>query len=195
MKNDNTFGLVVAGVGGQGAVTIAQLVLGAAWMSGLHVLQSEVHGMSQRGGEVSAHIMISKKKVTSPTIEKGTGDLLIGLEPLEALRHLVYLKKGAPVVSTTTAIVNMDSYPEVDRVNKLLSGIDGVKMIDSESLSKEMRFPQAGTIALLGAAATYLPITDKIWEKVIQERFASKGEKVIEKNMRAFMTGKELILQ
>ena len=195
MQNDNTFGLAVAGVGGQGAITIAQLVLGAAWMSGLHVLQSEVHGMSQRGGEVSAHILISKKKVTSPIIEKGTGDLLIGLEPLEALRHIVYLKKGAHIITSNSPIKNMDSYPEIEKVKKLLSGIDGVKMIDSETLSKEMRFPQGGTIALLGAASEYLPISDDLWEKVLSERFKNKGEKVIEKNLRAFMTGKELVKQ
>ncbi len=195
MQNDKTFGLVVAGVGGQGAVTIAQLVLGAAWMNGLHVLQSEVHGMSQRGGEVSAHILISKNKVTSPTIEKGTGDLLIGLEPLEALRHMVYLKKGAHIITSTSPVKNMDSYPEVEKVKKLLCGIEGVKMIDSEALSKEMRFPQGGTIAVLGAASGYLPIRDETWEKVISERFKSKGDKIIEKNLRAFFTGKELVKQ
>ncbi len=195
MQNNNTFGLIVAGVGGQGAVTIAQLVLSAAWMSELHVLQSEVHGMSQRGGEVSAHILISKNEVTSPTIEKGTGDLLIGLEPLEALRHMVYLKKGAHIISSTSPIENMEAYPDVEKVKKLLSGIDGVKMFDAEALSKEMRFPQGGTIALLGAAAGYLPLNEEIWEKVISERFKSKGDKIIEKNLRAFMTGKELVKQ
>jgi indolepyruvate ferredoxin oxidoreductase beta subunit len=195
MKNDKTFGLVVAGVGGQGAITIAQLVLGAAWMSGLHVLQSEVHGMSQRGGEVSAHIMISKNKVTSPTIEKGTGDLMIGLEPLEALRHMVYLRKGAHIITSNSAIKNMETYPDIEKVKKLLSEIDGVQMIDSDALSKEMRFPQGGTIALLGAASEYLPINNDIWEKVLAERFKNKGEKVIEKNLKAFITGKELVLQ
>jgi len=139
--------------------------------------------------------MISKNKVTSPTIEKGTGDLLIGLEPLEALRHMVYLKEGAHAVTSTSPIINMDSYPEIDKVKKLLSGIDGVKMIDSEVLAKEMRFPQGGAIALLGAASAYLPIKDDIWEKVISERFKSKGERIIEKNLRAFITGKELVKQ
>jgi indolepyruvate ferredoxin oxidoreductase, beta subunit len=195
MQNDKTFGLVVAGVGGQGAITIAQLVLGAAWMNGLHVLQSEVHGMSQRGGEVSAHILISKNKVTSPTIEKGTGDLLIGLEPLEALRHMVYLKKEAHIITSSSPIINMDSYPEIDKVKRLLSTIDGVEMINTDALSKEMRFPQGGTIALLGAASVFLPMGDDTWEKVLSERFKSKGEKVIEKNLRAFMTGKELVKQ
>jgi len=192
MHNSETFGFVVAGVGGQGAVTIAQLALGAAWMSGLHVLQSEVHGMSQRGGEVSAHILFSKNAVSSPTIEQGTGDLLLGLEPLETLRHLIYLKKDAPVVASSSPIVNMDTYPDIEKVKQLLSEINGVKLVDTDALAKELRFSQGGNIALLGAASKYLPIEDEIWIKAISERLKSKGDKIIEKNLNAFNRGKEL---
>lgn len=195
MNNSDTFGLVVAGVGGQGAITIAQLILGAAWMSDMHVLQSEVHGMSQRGGEVSAHILFSKEEVTSPTIEAGTGDLLLGLEPLETLRHLIYLKKDAPVISSSSPIVNMDTYPRIDEITKLLESVDGVKLFDSEALSKELHFSQGGNIVLLGATSNYLPIEDAIWGKVISERFQSKGDEIIEKNMNAFNMGKNLIKQ
>ena len=195
MNNSNTFGLVVAGVGGQGTITIAQLVLGAAWMSDLHVLQSEVHGMSQRGGEVSAHILFSKEEVTSPTIEAGTGDLLLGLEPLETLRHLLYLKKDAPVISSSSPIVNMDTYPQIDKITELLAKVDGVKLFDSVAISEELGFLQGGNIVLLGATSNYLPIEDAIWEKAISERFQSKGDEIIEKNMNAFNIGKELIKQ
>jgi indolepyruvate ferredoxin oxidoreductase beta subunit len=195
MSNSGTFGLVVAGVGGQGAITIAQLVLGAAWMSDLHVLQSEVHGMSQRGGEVSAHILFSKEEVTSPTIEAGTGDLLLGLEPLETLRHLLYLKKDAPIISSSSPVVNMDSYPKIEEITKLLENVDGIKLFDSDAISKELHFSQGGNIALLGASSNYLPIDDEIWEKVISERFQTKGTDVIEKNMNAFYMGKDLIKQ
>lgn len=195
MHNPNTFGLLVAGVGGQGTITIAQLVLGAAWLSNLHVLQSEVHGMSQRGGEVSAHILFSKEKVTSPTIEAGTGNALLGLEPLETLRHLVYLKKEAAVISSLSPIINMETYPDVNKIIELLATVAGIKLIDSAAISQELHFSQGGNIALLGATSHYLPIDPGIWEKVIAERFQSKGDKIIEQNIKAFNMGKDLIKQ
>ncbi len=189
MNKQQNFGLIVAGVGGQGAVTIAQLALGAAWMSGFNVLQSEVHGMSQRGGEVSAHIVFSSSKVTSPTIEEGSANLLIGLEPLESLRHLHYLKKGAPIVSSSSAIINMNNYPDHDLIISTLRSLEKVLIIDSDAISKDLGFSQGGNIALLGAASRLMPITKSIWEQAITERFKSKGEKIVAQNLSAFNFG------
>lgn len=195
MNNSETFGLVVAGVGGQGAITTAQLVLGAAWMSGLHVLQSEVHGMSQRGGEVSAHILFSKDEVTSPTIEMGTGNLLLGLEPLETLRHLIYIKKDGHIISSSSPIINMGLYPRMENVMKILKSLKGMHLIDSEELSLELGFIKGSNIILLGATSRYLPIEDDIWEQAISERFRTKGDEIIEKNLNAFRKGQSLIKQ
>ncbi len=189
MNKQQNFGLIVAGVGGQGAVTIAQLTLGAAWMSGFNVLQSEVHGMSQRGGEVSAHIVFSSSKVTSPTIEEGSANLLIGLEPLESLRHLHYLKKGAPIVSSSSPIINMNNYPDHDLIISTLRSLEKVLIIDSDAISKDLGFSQGGNIALLGAASRLMPITKSIWEQAITERFKSKGEKIVAQNLSAFNFG------
>jgi len=180
----------VAGVGGQGAITIAQLVLGAAWKSGAHVLQSEIHGMSQRGGEVSAHIVFGEGEVTSPTIEEGTANVLLGLEPLECLRYVHFLKSGARVISSTTPIVNMDNYPQEKEVTSALGELDAVTLVDSSALSKELGFVQGGNMALLGMASTHLPIKKQFFEEAISERFQAKGKKIIEKNIKAFNHGR-----
>jgi len=195
MHNFDTFGVVVAGVGGQGAITIAQLILGAAWMSDLSAMQSEVHGMSQRGGEVSAHILFSKHPVSSPTIEAGNGDLLIGMEPLETLRYLHYLKKNAPAVSSSVPLINMDKYPEPEKLLGLLSSTEGVLLLDTDALAAELHFSQAGNMALLGAATKYMPIDTDIWTKTIRERFQTKGERVIDNNLMAFNRGRELAVE
>jgi len=192
MRNFDTFGVVVAGVGGQGAITIAQLILGAAWMNDLSAMQSEVHGMSQRGGEVSAQILFSKHPVSSPTIETGNADLLIGLEPLETLRYLNYLKNDAHALSSSVPLINMDNYPEPQKLLALLKKTDGILLVDTDALASELHFAQAGNIALLGAASVFMPIDAGIWGKTIRERFKSKGEKVLEKNMLAFNRGREL---
>lgn len=192
MHNADTYGVVVAGVGGQGAITIAQLILGAAWMSKMDAMQSEVHGMSQRGGEVNAHILFSKSKVRSPVIETGSGDLLIGMEPLETLRHLNYLNKNGHAVSSSEPLINMDHYPEPKKVLDLLAKTPGVKLIDTASLTTELHFAQAGNIALLGAATSFMPIDEAVWLQAIRERFQSKGDKIIEKNLNAFQRGREM---
>lgn len=193
MHENRTYGLVVAGVGGQGALTIAQIILGAAWMDGYHVLQSEVHGMSQRGGEVSAHIIFSKDPVMSPTIEEGDADLLLGLEPLETLRHLTYLKKEANIITSITTIENMENYPTSKKILNLLKSIDGVIMIDSDLIAEEIHFSHGGNITLLGYASNYLPVNGEVWDKAIKERFKNKGNKIVDKNLLAFKTGKKLI--
>ncbi len=193
MDKPESFGLIVAGVGGQGAITIAQLVFGAAWMSGLHVLQSEIHGMSQRGGEVSAHIVLGKGAVTSPTIEEGTADLLLGLEPLESLRYVHFLKADATVISATTPIINMENYPELDSIISTLQELDNTKLVDSAMLSKELGFAQGGNMALLGMASNYLPVKNKFWKKAITERFNKKSEKIVNKNLDAFKKGRDYL--
>lgn len=192
-KIDKPIGIIIAGVGGQGTLTLAQLVIGAAWKSGLYCLQSEVHGMSQRGGAVNAHVTMDSKAVSSPLLLEGSADLLIGMEPLETLRYLNYVNKAGVVISSTSPIKNIPNYPEdasvIDEVNK----IDGVKSVDTDEHSKTLKNKHAGNIILLGMASAHLPIEDKIWFQIFEERFATKGEKVIQKNIEAFNFGKNLV--
>ena len=195
MKIERPYGVIVAGVGGQGAITLAQLILGAAWKSGFLVHQSEVHGMSQRGGSVNAHILFDKKEVSSPVVMEGTGDLLIGMEPLESLRYLHLLKEDANIISSIVPIKNMADYPDMEYIISELRSISGVTLVDIGAYFKELSNNKVGNIILLGMASKYIPIHDKVWYEVIKERFELKGEKIIEKNIEAFEFGRNLNLK
>lgn len=185
-------GIIVAGVGGQGALTIAQLILGAAWKSQFHVLQSEVHGMSQRGGAVNAHILFDTEPVTSPIVMEGDAEYLVSMEPLEALRYLPFMSKTGVMVVSTTPVRNMDNYPDLEKMLEQLRSIEGVKLIDTDKYAKELKYRNAGNMILLGALSNHLPFSEEIWKQTIQERFLEKGEKVIEQNMIAFEFGNKL---
>lgn len=187
--SERLYGVIVCGVGGQGAITVAQLVLGAAWRGGYKTLQSEVHGMSQRGGSVNAQILFSKEEVTSPILMEGTGDVLVGIEPLETLRYLPLLKEDALVVSSLTPVINMAGYPDPDAVIEEVKSVDGVVTVETDKVAKELKNPHAGNIVLLGIAAKKMPFTLEHWESVIAERFQAKGEVVINKNIEAFKYG------
>ncbi len=192
MRSPTTFGVIVAGVGGQGAITIAQLILAAAWMGGLHAMQSEVHGMSQRGGEVNAQVLFSNAGIRSPIIEAGTADLLIGLEPLETLRHLHYLGQAGHTVTASEPLINMDAYPEPEKLLALLHKTPNVKLIDTKTFATELHFTQAGNMVLLGAATNFMPLDESVWTKAMRKRFHSKSDKIIEKNLAALRRGREL---
>lgn len=184
--------VIIAGVGGQGAVTVAQLVLGAAWRAGFNALQSEVHGMSQRGGSVNAHVIFDKGPVTTPIAMEGSAQLLIGMEPLESLRYLNLLSQDANMVVSNKPIINMDGYPQEDKLFAALEQIPGVELIDTDRHAKELNNSRAGNIVLLGLASNYMPIDLDVWKGVIRERFAGKGDVVVEKNIVAFEHGRAL---
>ena len=185
-------GIIVAGVGGQGALTIAQLILGAAWKSKFHILQSEIHGMSQRGGAVNAHILFDTEPVTSPVVMEGDAEYFVGMEPLEALRYLPLMNKNSVMFVSTTTVRNMDNYPDLDKILNELRSIPGVVLIDTDKYSKELSYRNAGNMILLGALSNKLPFSEVVWKETISERFIEKGEKVIEQNLIAFNFGKKL---
>ena len=186
------YGVIVAGVGGQGAITLAQLILGAAWKSGYYVHQAEVHGMSQRGGSVNAHILFDTKEVSSPVVMQGSGDLLIGMEPLETLRYLYLLSKYASVISSAVPIKNMAEYPDIEKVLVELQATSGITLVETDKHSKTLNNPKAGNMILLGIASKHLPVRNDIWEIVINERFKQKGMDVVHKNLEAFEFGRML---
>lgn len=186
--------IVVAGVGGQGAITVAQLLMGAAWHGGFYALQSEVHGMAQRGGSVTAQVIFDRKPVTSPLIMEGTSDLLIGLEPLETLRYLSLLSRDAKLIVSNEPIVNMNGYPDDKKLFNELSAISGVEIIDTKEHSKTLNNKKSGNMVILGRASKFLPIEQRFWHQAIRERFQSKGEDVIQKNLEAFEFGREKLV-
>ena len=190
---DKAQGIIVAGVGGQGAITLAQLILGAAWKSDYFCLQSEVHGMSQRGGAVNAHIVFDSAPVTSPTIMEGAADVLIGMEPLETLRYIHMVKKDGNVISSTSPLINMSTYPEESQVLSAIKEIDGIHLVDTNESTKTLKNRHAGNVILLGMASKFLPMEQDLWHTIFEERFKAKGEKVIQKNIEAFTHGRNLI--
>ena len=193
MSEPRIHGIVLAGVGGQGVLSLAQIVLEALRRSGLQALQSEIHGMSQRGGSVHAQVCFAEVPLTSPIIDEGCADLLISLEPLEALRYVAMLRMDGHLVVSEEPQMSMDGYPPLDDVYAALKKVRGCHLLDTEELARRLNHRQAGGMALLGMASKYLPVTDEVWRKVIFERFEAKGARVTDKNLEAFEAGRGLV--
>lgn len=186
MKTD----IILAGVGGQGILSIATIIGEAALSQGLSIKQAEVHGMSQRGGDVQSHLRLSSAPIHSDLIPRGGADAILSLEPMEALRYLSYLDPRGWVVVNTVPFVNIPNYPDEKRVFDELAALPHSIMIDADALAKEAGNPQASNIALLGAASAILDIDHRLLEDAIAKVFGRKGEEVVEKNRKAFSAGR-----
>lgn len=184
------YDIVLCGVGGQGGISVSVVIARAAMAAGLDVKQSEVHGMSQRGGEVLAHLRISDAAVASPLIPRASADLILAFEPLEALRYVPWLRKGGAVVTATAPLKNMTNYPEPEAVVAELRKIPGAVLVDADALAKEAGNARAANVALVGAAVKYLPLEASALEAAIKDLFARKGDAVVEANLRAFEHGR-----
>ena len=186
MKRD----IILAGVGGQGILSIATVIGDAALNEGLYLKQAEVHGMSQRGGDVQSNLRLSSAPIYSDLIPKGGADIIISLEPMEALRYLPYLKEDGWIVTSSKPFVNIPNYPEIEEVIKYVEAIPHHVLLDVEALAKEAGAPlQAANMVLLGAAIPMLGIDhDKIVEGV-KRIFARKGEAIVAANLAAIEAG------
>ena len=186
MKRD----IILAGVGGQGILSIATVIGDAALNEGLYLKQAEVHGMSQRGGDVQSNLRLSSDPIYSDLIPKGGADIIISLEPMEALRYLPYLKPDGWIVTSSKPFVNIPNYPEIEEVLAQVRSISNHLIIDVEALAKEVGAPvQAANMVLLGAAIPMLGIDhDKIIDGV-KRIFARKGEAIVATNVAAIEAG------
>jgi indolepyruvate ferredoxin oxidoreductase beta subunit len=193
MSAPRIHGMVLCGVGGQGVLSLAQIVLEALRRNRFHALQSEIHGMSQRGGSVHAQVCFSEAPLTSPIIDEGCADLLIALEPLEALRYVAMLRMNGHLVVSEEPQANMEGYPPLDDIYAALKKVRGCHLLDTEDLARRLNHRQAGGMALLGMASRFLPVSDEIWHDVIIQRFETKGARVTEKNIEAFQAGRGLV--
>lgn len=185
MKTD----IVLSGVGGQGILSIATVLGEAAIKEGLYIKQAEVHGMSQRGGDVQSNLRISSDPIMSDLIPLGKADLIISLEPMEALRYLPYLSKEGWIITNSTPFVNIDNYPELENVLDAVKAIKNHVLIDVDSLAKEVASPRASNIVLLGAAAPFVGIEPDKLEDGIRRIFGRKGEQIVDMNLKAFRAG------
>lgn len=183
--------IILSGVGGQGILSIAAVIGKAAIKNDLHMKQAEVHGMSQRGGDVQSNLRISDKPIASDLIPKGAADLIISLEPMEALRYLPYLKKDGWIVSNTQPFENINNYPDVNAIHEEIKKIPNHVLLDVEAIAKEVGSIRTANIVMLGAAAPFLNIEYNALENSIREIFERKGEDIVNLNLQALKAGYE----
>lgn len=185
--------IILAGVGGQGILTIATVIGTAALQEGLQLKQAEVHGMSQRGGDVQSNLRISSNNIASDLIPEGKADLIISVEPMEALRYLNMLsKKDGWVVTSTNPFNNITDYPELNDVLEYVWSLPKNVTIDAEEVAKDVGTVRAANIVVLGAASPYLGLKYESLEKAIKIIFATKGDDIINLNLKALEAGKNL---
>lgn len=186
MKTD----IVLAGVGGQGILTIATILGAAALADNLYLKQAEVHGMSQRGGDVQSNLRISSDPIHSDLIPQGGADLIVSLEPMEALRYLPFLNKNGWIVTSTLPFVNIDNYPEMEKIEGELARHEHVVAFDMEAVAKEVASARSSNLTLLGAASPFINIDAEKIEAAIAEVFGAKGESIVNANIAAFRAGR-----
>ncbi len=187
MKTD----IILAGVGGQGILTIATILGAAALKDNLYLKQAEVHGMSQRGGDVQSNLRISSNPIYSDLIPYGSADLIVSLEPMEALRYIPYLSKEGWVVTNTNPFVNIDNYPEMKEVESELENCGNVVAFNMDETAKSLMSPRSSNMVLLGAASPFIDIKVDEIETAITNLFAKKGEKIVNSNLEAFRAGRK----
>lgn len=182
--------IILSGVGGQGILSIAAIIGEAALNEGLHIKQAEVHGMSQRGGDVQSNLRISSTEIHSDLIAKGTADAIISLEPMEALRYLPYLSPKGWIVANSTPFINIPNYPDIETILKELSSLPNVILLDVDALAKEAGSARSTNMVLLGAASVILGMEHTKLEGAITCVFSRKGEAIVEMNIKAFRAGR-----
>ncbi|MBN1945657.1 MAG: indolepyruvate oxidoreductase subunit beta [Bradymonadales bacterium] len=183
------YDIVIGGVGGQGILSIAYVIDNAAMKQGLHFKQSEVHGMAQRGGAVSSHLRLSDQEIFSDLVARRSADLLLSVEPMEALRHASFLRPGGLVVTSTQTMVNIPDYPDVDELLAELSGIGETILLNADRIAREAGSPRAQNMVVLGAASADIPILPEIMKEFLLQLFQKKGERIIQANLNAFEYG------
>lgn len=183
--------IIIAGVGGQGILTIASIIDLAAMNLGLNLKQAEVHGMSQRGGAVESHLRISSKEIYSDLIPLGKADLILSIEPMESLRYLPFLSPEGIIVTTTEPYENIGNYPNIDDLLNNIRMSAKHLLVDAKIIAQEAGGSKTYNIAMLGAASPYLGIETEELEKAIEIFFKRKGDKIVEMNLKAFRLGIE----
>ena len=183
--------IILAGVGGQGILSIAAGIGLAAVKSNLHIKQAEVHGMSQRGGDVQSHLRISDEPIASDLIPQGKAHLILSVEPMESLRYLPFLSQEGWLVTNITPFNNIPDYPDMDEVMKEIKKIKNHIALDADSIAKEAGSARSSNIVMLGAASPFIDIEFSKLEDGIRQLFGRKGEDVVEVNLKALRAGRD----
>ena len=180
----------LSGVGGQGILSIATVLGQAATAAGVNLKQAEVHGMSQRGGDVQSDLRLSTEPVFSDQIPLGGADLILSMEPMEALRYLPWLSETGVVVTSSRPLVNIPDYPDEAALLAELDALPRVVRLDIEELARELQSPRSANMILLGMAAPYIPLlSEEQLRAALESVFGRKGPDVVQANLRAFEAG------
>ncbi len=183
--------IILSGVGGQGILSIATIIGTAALKNNLYLKQAEVHGMSQRGGDVQSHLRISDKPIYSDLIPKGKADMIISVEPMESLRYLPYLNVNGWLITNLKPFINIPNYPELEKIEAEINKIKNHISIDADKMATDIGSKRSMNMVMLGAASEFMPIEYSDLEQAIKTIFERKGNDVINKNLEALNVGKE----
>jgi len=183
--------IILAGVGGQGILSIAFVIDNAALTEGLNFKQAEIHGMAQRGGAVQSHLRLAKGRIYSDLIPRGEADMILSVEPLETLRYLDYLSPDGLIITSSSPFVNIPDYPDLEAILEKIQHVGQSVIIDSQELAKEAGFSRAQNMVMLGAASTHLILKEENLKKYIRTLFEPRGEKVVGINLKAFELGQQ----
>ena len=187
--------IVLAGVGGQGILSIATVLGLAAIENNLYLKQAETHGMSQRGGAVQSYLRLSDQPIHSDLIPSGEAQLILSVEPLESLRYLSFLSEEGYVITNTTPYVNIPDYPDVEGVLKTIVSLPHQVAIDAEFVAKESGNAKSSNMVMLGAASPFIDLPLESLEAAIRSIFARKGEEMVAVNLKAFHAGRSFAEQ
>lgn len=185
------YDVILAGVGGQGVLSVAAIIALGAMKDGLSVRQSEVHGMAQRGGSVQAHLRLSDRIIVSDLIGKASADMILSMEPIESLRYLAYIKADGVLVSSTDPVKNIPTYPDPESIYAKIRALPSARLIEAAALARQAGSARSTNMVMVGAASAYLPVEEKSLLAAIDELFSRKGEKIVQVNRKAFQMGRE----
>lgn len=188
MKTD----IILAGVGGQGILSIAAIIGAAAIKKGLYLKQAETHGMSQRGGAVVSNLRLADYPIASDLIPLAGADVILSVEPMESLRYLPYLRKGGWLVTNSTTFDNIPNYPDFGEIEREIRKLPHAVLLDADTIARDLGNPRGSNMVMLGAAAPFLEIPDSEMEDAIGAIFERKGNDVVELNIKAFRKGREV---
>ncbi len=189
MKKD----IILAGVGGQGILSIAAVIGRAAVESGLNLKQAEVHGMSQRGGAVQSHLRISDSPIASDLIPEGKCDMILSVEPMEALRYLSYLSVEGWVVTSNKTFENIEDYPPKQELINTIKKVKNHQIIEASDIAKVLGSLKVSNMVMLGAASWYLGLSKESLNRALTSLFGKKGEKIVQLNIKAIQAGRDAV--
>ena len=187
--------IIIAGVGGQGILSIATVLSRAVVDKEWRLKQAEVHGMSQRGGAVQSHVRVSDQPIASDVIPLGAADLVVSMEPMEALRYLPWLSPDGWLMVNRTPFDNITNYPDIEKIYAEICAWPRHLLFDGTAMAVDAGSQRSLNMVMLGVASSILPLETSIIEHSIQSQFDSKGEKVVDTNIKAFRVARVLAEQ